>query len=146
LEPGGDLIYPFRPGQLIGVVHYPRKSADFRDQDIEEGVYTLRFSAQPVDGDHVGTSPTRDFLALSPAEQDKSPEDLDYKSLVKASASVAGASHPAILSLQTPRGDDAIRHDEEKDWWVARLAGKARVGESTADLPLHLVVAGVAAE
>src|SRR5262245_14902975 len=60
----GELLYPFEPGQLIGVVRYPRKGSDFRDQPIADGVYTLRYAQQPVDGAHVGTSPTRDFLLL----------------------------------------------------------------------------------
>ena len=42
-------------------------TADFRDQGIPAGTYILRYSQQPVDGAHVGTSTTRDFLALLPA-------------------------------------------------------------------------------
>ena len=57
LEAKGDVNYSFTPGQLIGVINYPRKGADFRDQQIDPGVYTLRYAQQPVDGAHVGTSP-----------------------------------------------------------------------------------------
>src|SRR5690606_11560078 len=36
---GGGVQYPFQHGQLIGVIHYPRKGSDFRDQEIAAGTY-----------------------------------------------------------------------------------------------------------
>lgn len=148
-EPGRDLLYPFQPGQLIGVVRYARRGADFRDQDVGKGVYTLRYAQQPVDGAHVGTSITRDFLLLLPAESDRDPAPPDYRQLTESSAEVAGSSHPALLSLQKVEGDGGpltIREDEEKEWWIVRLQGKAQSGQMTRDLKLDLVVIGQAAE
>jgi hypothetical protein len=137
--------YPFPPGGLIGIVRYPRKGSDFRDQDIPEGVYTLRYAQQPVDGAHVGTSPTRDFLLLTPVAKETSPAAPDYRTLVKQSAEAAGSSHPLLLSLQQAEGKEtspAIRHIDEPDWWIARLGGKTK----TATVPIDVVVAGHAAE
>ena len=140
-----EVLYPFSPGQLIGVARFSRKAADFRDQDVPTGVYTLRYAQQPVDGAHVGTSLTRDFLLVLSAEVDKSAKSLDYEDLVAHSAEAVGSSHPALFSMQ--RGGDAkhpsMRHDEEHDWWIVQLAGKTRDNKP---LPTEFVLIGVSAE
>jgi hypothetical protein len=144
-----EILYPLTPGQLIGVARYPRKAADFRDQDIPAGVYILRYAQQPVDGAHVGTSPTRDFLALLPASKDRTPDVLDYKTLTTTSKETSGAAHPGILSLQRAAGSGgslSIREDAEKEWTIVRFIGKGKQGSATKDLPLELVVVGKAAE
>ena len=144
-----DVITPLTLGQLIGVIRYPRKATDFRDQEIPSGVYTLRYGQQPVDGAHVGTSPTRDFLVASPAEKDKNPAALDYKALVAAGKETSGTSHPAILSLQRP-GDLqeplAVREDAEKEWTIVRFTSQTKAGEAAKPLALEAVLVGVAKE
>jgi hypothetical protein len=150
VKAAGELLYPFQPGQVMGVARYPRKASDFRDQDIPAGLYTLRYGLQPVDGAHVGTSPTRDFLLLTPADTDKSPDIIaDFKTLSKASAKTTGTSHPAILSLQRLADSKeplAIRHQEEKDWWIVRFSGKTKAGDKSADQAVEVVVVGKAGE
>jgi hypothetical protein len=146
---GGDVIYPLTPGQLVGVARYPRKATDFRDQDIAAGVYTLRYGQQPVDGAHVGTSPTRDFLVAIPAAKDKSPATIDYKALVAGGKETSGSGHPAILSLQRPGEATealAVREDAEHEWTIVRFTGKAKAGDAAKDLAVELVLVGVAAE
>ena len=148
-KPEGDLIYPFKPGQMIGVIRYPRRASDFRDNDIETGVYTLRYAQQPVDGDHVGTSPTRDFLLLLNSAKDKSLAVLDFEKLTEGSAEVSGTNHPSLLSMQRVRGDvksPAIRTNVEKDWWIVRLESTVKVGDETKQVALEVVVAGQASE
>jgi hypothetical protein len=123
------VLYPLEPGQLIGVIRLPRKTTDFRNQEVASGVYNLRYGQQPVDGAHVGTFPTRDFVLLLPAEEDKSAATIaDYKMLTKASAASAGTSHPAIYPLLKPSEGESssIRHDEEKDWWIVRFPGAGK--------------------
>jgi len=145
----GDVIYPFLPGQMIGVIRYPRRGSDFRDNDIETGVYTLRYAQQPVDGDHVGTSPTRDFLLLLHSDKDKSLGPLDFKKLAEQSAEVSGTNHPSLLSLQNVQGDvkpPAIRTNVEKDWWILRLASTLKAGDETRSLALEIIVVGTASE
>ena len=140
------LLYPFTPGQLMGVVRYSRKGSDYRDQDIETGVYTLRYAQQPVDGSHVGTSLTRDFLLLLQAAADESPDVLDYSSLAERSAEAAGSSHPALLSMQRVEEDAkplSMRHNEDHDWWIVGLEGKTKADKA---LLVEFVVYGVAAE
>jgi len=143
-----DILYPLTPGQLIGVIRYPRKVADFREQDIPAGTYVMRYAHQPVDGAHVGTSPTRDFLALLPAAKDREAMVLDYKTLTTTSKDTTGTAHPAILSLQ--KAEDAqtpsVREVSEKDWVIVHFAGKQKQGNSVSDLPMEVVVVGKAME
>jgi hypothetical protein len=146
---GGEILYSFTPGQLIGVARFPRKASDFREQDIPAGLYVIRYAHQPVDGAHVGTSPTRDFFALLPAAKDKDPKTLDYKTLITISKETTGTAHPAILSLQKPAGSGealAAREESEKMWTIVRFVGKARQGAGTKDMPVELVVVGKAME
>jgi len=145
---GGEVLYPLTPGQLIGVARYPRKAADFRDQEIPAGTYAVRYAQQPVDGAHVGTSPTRDFLALLPAAKDRDPKPLDYKTLTTTSKETSGTAHPAILSLQTAGSGEplSVREDGERQWVIVHFVGKAKQGGAAKDLPVDLVVVGKAAE
>lgn len=144
-----EVLYPLTPGQLVGVIRYPRKAADFRDQEVASGVYTLRYGQQPVDGAHVGTSPTRDFLVLLPADKDRDPAVLDYKAMTTASKETTGTAHPGILSLQKP-GDGgeplAVHENAEKEWTIVRFTAQAKQGAAAKELPMELVVVGVAAE
>jgi hypothetical protein len=144
-----EVLYPLTPGQLVGVIRYPRKAADFRDQEVPSGIYTLRYSQQPVDGAHVGTSLTRDFFALLPAERDRDPAVLDYKALTTASKETSGTAHPAILSLQKAEDGGealAVRENAEKEWTIVRFNAKIKQGGAAKELPMELVVVGVAAE
>jgi hypothetical protein len=146
---GPELLYPLTPGQLIGAIRFPRKTTDFREQEVSAGLYTLRYGQQPVDGAHVGTSATRDFLLLLPAAKDRSPQPLDYKSLTVTSKEATGGAHPGILSLQkAAEGGEAVavRHDADHDWTIVRLTGVAQQGGAAKNLPLELVIIGKAGE
>jgi hypothetical protein len=148
-EESAQILYPFTPGQLVGVLRFARKSADFRDQPISKGVYTLRYMQQPVDGNHVGTSPTRDFFLLVSAELDTDPAILDYKKLVKDSAAAAESSHPAMLCLQKAEKAEklpAVRANEAHEWQILQFAAPAKAGEKVSDLPVDVVIEGIAAE
>jgi hypothetical protein len=145
-----QLLYPFQPGQLMGLVRYRTKGGDFREQEVSRGIYTLRYGQQPVDGNHVGTSPTRDFLLLVPADKDTSAKPLDEKELIKISADGVGTKHPAILCLRTAPTDvkefPAMVHEETHDWWCLQVAGKGQAGGKTVDVPVEFVIVGHAAE
>lgn len=147
---GGGIQYPFQHGQLIGVIHYPRKGSDFRDQEIAAGTYTMRYGLQPVDGAHVGTFPTRDFLLLSKVEDDQSAAPVEIANLNERSANAAETNHPAILALlklpEKTESYPAIAQNEANDWWIVRLEAQTKVGGQTAKLPLDIVVAGHVAE
>jgi len=148
VKTGGEVLYPLTVGQVIGVLRFPKKASDFREQDVPAGVYVMRYAQQPVDGAHVGTSPTRDFLALSPAAKDKDPKPLDYKALVAASKETTGTAHPAIFSLQRAEEgpSPSVRDVSDREWVVVHYVGKVKQGGSAKDLPLDLVVVGKSAE
>lgn len=145
-----EVNYPFKPGQLIGVIRFKRKGPDFRDQIISRGVYTLRYGQQPVDGNHEGTSATRDFLMLVNAEEDRTIEPPDAQTLIEKSSDAAGSNHPAMLCLQKAESDaeevPSLRVDEDHEWTVLQLNGKAKAADAAADLRLDVVVVGIAAE
>ncbi len=145
-----EVLYPFQPGELIGVIQYKRRGEDFREQDINSGVYTLRYAQQPVDGNHVGTSKTRDFLLLMRAEDDKSADVLDTKKLFAASAVAAESSHPGLLAMQKVQGEAASDKPTIRaggnEWQIIGVAGTAQTGDKTSPLPIELVIVGHADE
>jgi hypothetical protein len=145
-----SMLYPIESGELIGAIRYPKKAGDFRNQEIRAGVYTIRFGLQPEDGNHVGTSMTRDFLVLLPAAKDAKPARIgDVMALFKQSAAVTGATHPAILAMLAVPEDGqspAVRHLEDRELWSLRLSGKAKAGDKTSDLPIEFVIVGHAPE
>lgn len=143
-----ERLYPFSPGQLIGVLHFGRRGSDFRDQTVGRGWYTLRFALQPIDGNHEGTSPTRDFLVLVDAEQDAPDKEWSTEDLMTASADVAGSSHPAMLCLQrSGEGDNlSVRHNESSDWWILHVTGRGVDGDQVQDVAVDLIVGGHATE
>lgn len=140
--------YPFTPGQLIGILHFPRRGSEFRDQTVSSGWYTLRFGLQPIDGNHVGTSPTRDFVLLVSADADQADDEWDTEELVEKSAEAAGSAHPAMICLQ-PLGEGSpgqVRHMEEQDWWVLRAVGQGKADGQPKEIPIDMVVVGHATE
>jgi hypothetical protein len=148
-------LYPFEVGQLVGVIRFPRKTTDFRNQEIAAGVYTLRYGLQPVDGNHVGTSETRDFLLLSPAADDKDPAKLEPEDLYKFSREASETTHPAILPMQSVSPDvdvdaaPAMVHDESRELWSVLVKGTTATGpedDQKAARLIQFVVVGHAAE
>ncbi len=140
------VLYGLKPGSLVGALRFVRKGADFRDQDISRGVYTLRYGNQPVDGDHVGTFATHDFLLMAPAADDRSPEAIGEADLFVTSADSAGSAHPAIMPMvKADAGGElpAMRHIEEQDWWTVRFGGRGPGGDNVV---LELIVVGLADE
>jgi hypothetical protein len=146
--PTPAVLYPFQPGELIGVLHFPRRGRDFRDQRMRSGLYTLRYAQQPIDGNHVGTSVTRDFLLLTKADEDTSLAAMDVETLTETSTAAARSSHPAMISLKNavPSGAGEIQHDAQNDWWIANLKGNAQAGDEQRELVIGLVVVGHASE
>ncbi|MCH2203677.1 MAG: hypothetical protein MK102_17045 [Fuerstiella sp.] len=147
-KPTNERLYPFSPGQLIGLLHFTRRGSDFRDQTVKRGWYTLRFALQPVDGNHEGTSPTRDFLVMVGAENDAPDREWDLMDLMTTSAQAAGSTHPAMMCLQRSTEDSAttIRHEESNDWWILHVVGNGTDTDRTESVPVDLIVAGHATE
>jgi hypothetical protein len=125
-------------GSLIGVLRFTDKGSDRRGQPIKPGVYTLRLSFFPPDGNHQGVSEQRDFLLLSPAATDKDPKATpNYDALVEMSRKATGTAHPAVLSLwkaDAANFKGGVRQEGEHDWVLEH---------KIADLPVAVIVGGI---
>lgn len=143
----GEVNYPFEFGELLGAIRFARNGGDFRGQKIRKGVYTMRYGLQPQDGNHVGTSDTRDFAVLLPAAEDGQAALLEKEKLFEESTKASGTPHPAVLSLLPPLKKaeklPQIVHHEEADLWAVDFAGKLNAEQP---LVMELVVVGHAGE
>jgi hypothetical protein len=104
------------PSAFVGVVTLPKNTNDFRGQTVKAGSYTLRYAQMPSDGNHMGASPTPDFLLLTPLADDADAAALpEFAALMKMSARTIGANHPAGLNLAAaaaPKVYPAVAKDE----------------------------------
>jgi hypothetical protein len=124
-------------GALLGVIKFNSNGADRRGQTIKAGVYTLRYGIMPINGDHQGAAPQRDFLLMIPAADDK---DLNstpsFDATVAMSRKASGTPHPAVLSFwKAEPGAPGLSKQGEGDWVLQT---------KLSDTPIAVIVAGVA--
>jgi len=127
-------------GALLGALRFPGKGSDRRGQTIKPGAYTLRYSLQPVNGDHQGVAPQRDFLVLVPAADDTKPGDIpNIDDLMKMSRKASGTPHPAVLSMSSSSNAafPELKKEGDSDW-----ALHAKIGD-TAVAVIVIAVAGL---
>ena len=144
----GAIQFPFlAEGELLGVMNLVGEGHDYRDQTIEKGVYTMRYGLQPVNGDHLGVSPYRDYTLLLPAAKDKATAALKRKQLETTSSEAAGTTHPAVFFMLSAPADAPVSmiHDEEKNTWRVVLPLNLKApGESTSlSHPVSFIVSGM---
>jgi len=147
-QPGFMVKYPFKVGQLVGVLQVAKDASvkDFRGQELKAGLYTLRYGQQPMDGNHIGTSQLSDFLLALPAEKDTKADPLtDSNQLAEKSADAVGSTHPAIFSLLPPEkaGDAKLVHNEDRDYWILEATASGKEKGKAVKVPLKMVVVGV---
>ena len=121
---------------MLGVIRFDAQGQDRRGQTIKPGVYTLRYGLIPINGDHQGAAPQRDFLVLSPAANDK---DLNstpaFDALMDMSRKASGTPHPAVMSFwKADAGASGLSKQGESDWVLQTKMG---------DTPVAVIVAGV---
>lgn len=124
-----------RHGTLLGAIRFDARATDRRGQTIDAGVYTMRLSFFPANAQHEGISPTRDFVLLAPAADDR---DLNstpsFEELVKMSRKVSGTPHPAVLNVWKPEhAGPAVLRREGDDWVLYAAMG---------DVPIAILVIG----
>ncbi|MCS7025232.1 MAG: hypothetical protein NZV14_10550 [Bryobacteraceae bacterium] len=134
LEDSATLAVPH--GTFMGVIHFPNKGADRRGQPIQPGLYTMRLSFFPQNGDHQGVAPQRDFLVLTPLEADADPNATPgFEQLTNLSKKVSGTPHPAVFSMW--KVDSEFKPGFEKmgesDWVL-----QAKIG----DTPVAIILIG----
>jgi hypothetical protein len=123
-------------GALLGVIRFAGAAQDRRGQPLKPGTYTLRYSLYPVNGDHQGVSPNRDFALLTPAAEDKDPNATpNFDALVAMSKKASGTPHPAVLSIWNSSSDKFpnLSMQGEHDWVL-----DVKIG----DLPVSIIIAG----
>lgn len=127
---------------LVGVITFTKATTDFRGQSVKPGTYTLRYAVHPADGNHLGISPVRDFLAMVPVAMDQNPDaQLKFEDLMKMSAKVPGTNHPGVISLVQVAAPAAPKVEQEGSHVV--FAAKAK-SQSGGDLPIAFIVKGIA--
>ena len=135
-----DATYNIAPSSFFGVIHFAKNTRDYRGDAIQAGFYNLRYELQPNDGDHLGTSPTPDFLLLVLPSADSDPtHNFEFKELVDLSRQVTGKKHPAPLNLVPAEAKEfpSVTTDPD-DHTILFFKVKSQSGE----LPIGLVVKG----
>jgi len=136
-----DVLYgALSEGALVGVLHFPKDTPDFRSQSIKAGYYTIRYELIPQDGNHVGVNPSRDAFVLSPISVDKDPDKvIAFEDVVKLSAQASGTPHPGFLVGAAVSGSTfPSASKDDSGHWNVQLKGHAKSG----DLPLAFTVVG----
>lgn len=150
--PEGAVQFPFLvPGELLGAIRYHDEGHDYRDQAIVPGTYTIRFGLHPVNGDHLGVSPFRDYGLLVPASLEKGPGTIGPKELEHDSAEAAGTNHPAVLLLTSVTGSSSpggAFRDDSKGFSGIVLPLSLKVDDEPVSepYPVGLIYDGVAAQ
>lgn len=113
-------------GALLGVVKFTAEGSDRRGFQIKPGIYTLRFSLYPVNGDHQGVAPQRDFLILLRLADDPGLDATpSFDKLMELARKASGAPHPLTLSLRKDTGSAAGLTQAGDDWVLHTKIGEA---------------------
>ena len=132
-------------GTLVGAVNIPAEYRDIRGRIVKAGLYTLRYGIQPQNGDHLGVSPFRDFLLVSPAAVDTDPAPHGHDGTIELSKQAIGGSHPGVLSIDPPGASAAplSQHKTELDHdAVIMEVPVTRSGKPVGTLKFGLVLVG----
>jgi len=141
-EVQGAIYTDLSESALIGVITFAKPATDFRGQGIKAGTYTIRYALHPVDGNHLGISPIRDFFVLIPVAVDQNPDGkYKFEELMKMSIQASGTNHPAVLSLVTAEGGGPSVKADDHNHIIFSAKAKTSSGS---ELPLSFVVKGIA--
>jgi hypothetical protein len=128
---------------------------DYRNQALAPGCYALRTGWQPSDGNHLGTSSSRDFAVVTSFAKDKDPAPvLKLDDLVPLSVAASPTDHLLALYVAEPEGDPPkdgearLFKRESKEEWAADLTlhGKAPGATKAIALRIGLVLIGHVSE
>ncbi len=131
-------------GSLVGVIHFPDATKDFRGQAVKAGYYTLRYELVPEDGNHMGVSQYRDFLLLVPAAKDTDgTKPVTFTDAVKLSRDSTDTGHPGVMLMDAVSDSNktfpAVFQDYSQNW---ALQMEATLGSGGGKLPLAIVLVG----
>jgi hypothetical protein len=118
-------------GTLMGIMRLPAKFSDRRGQSIQPGVYTMRYSYFPQNGDHQGVAPQRDFILLTPIEADSDlTKNPDFETLIGMSQKASKTPHPCVFSFWKEEEEfkPGLNLLGEHDWVWYTDAGGLKLG------------------
>lgn len=132
-------------GEIVGAIHFDVAVKDFRNQPVKPGTYVMRYGLQPVDGNHQGVSDYRDFLLLTPPDQDASAANLADNDMYTISRKTTTTGHPSVWSLVPTDGAPTLLPGTKQntDESFSAVYFKAAVG--TSPMTIGLVISGHAA-
>ncbi len=133
-------------GTLVGVVTISSDFRDIRGKMLKPGAYTLRYGLQPENGDHLGASPFRNFLLLSPAAGDSNPAPAGHDGTIELSKASIGGSHPGVWSIDPPVAKEPalqLRQTSLKHDAVVMEVSVSRDGKPAGSLRFGLVLVGL---
>ena len=124
-------------GSLLGLIAFPADSEDRRGQKIKAGTYTLRYGNFPINGDHQGAAPQRDFFVLSKVADDPTSAPVPkFDDLINLSKKASGTPHPLVMSIwKADAPKDGFAREGENDWVLQKSIGK---------LPFAIILIGKA--
>jgi hypothetical protein len=126
-------------GALLGVIRFGAPAADRRGQSLKAGTYTMRYGNYPVNGDHQGVAPQRDFAVLAPISTDPDPAAKPaFDAMIAQSRKASNTPHPAVLSIWASGSDvkaPSFAKEGDHDWVL-----NAKMG----DTPVSIILVGKA--
>lgn len=145
------VVFPqIQEGTLAGAIRFPSDVKDYRKQAVKAGVYTLRYALSPVNGNHQGVAPQRDFLLVIPAAADQDPAGVPAAQAIELSRKSTTTNHPSPWSLAPGDGSasapPSISHDADDDLWILQFTALVSAGGAPVPTRMGLVVVGSAAE
>jgi len=137
VSPSNVTLANIPQGALLGVIRFDGNGSDRRGQIVKPGVYTLRYAIMPLNGNHQGAAPQRDFLLMTPAAEDRDENATpNFDALVAMSRKASLTPHPAVLSIWKAEADaPGFGQHGDTDWVL-----QSKVG----DTPIAIVVSGTA--
>lgn len=96
-----EVAFPqLTPGTLIGTLELVAPWTDARGTEIRSGHYAVRYALRPNDGNHMGVSDYRDFLALIPIGEDPGPgAKPTFDEMMRLAKKSTAGGHPAVMGL-----------------------------------------------
>jgi hypothetical protein len=148
----GTIYSQVPEGTLIAAVRFPVDLKDYRRQVVKAGVYTLRYGLSPVNANHQGVAPHRDFLLAIPAAADLDRANVAPAKTIELSKQSTSTNHPSVWCLMPGDSTGAtqipatMKHDAENDLWFVNFSLPLHDGSAVGYPSIGLVIAGFGPE
>lgn len=132
---------------VVGVVKVEESQRDYRDDELYEDTYTMRYGLRLQDGNHQGTSEFLYFVVLTPVSADQKVNAFEkVEDMLDASSKDTASQHPLVLSLRpvAETGSDGPTLSEPApEHTCLRIELPASVDAESTHIAFDLVVEGI---